>query len=144
MDDNHQVIEFAPVAELLQRATLLPLAPRDQAEADALPGKLRELHEAAGEDNHTVLSPTHIMVRDGKLIGYLSLNGLPTVHAWFDSGHKHALDSLKMIEHGETIFRQQGVRNFAVACAEQSPFAPHMERMGFKKLGTTVLWMKTL
>lgn len=130
--------------EILQRATLIPLAPRDEAEAHALPAKIHALRQLAAADNHIVLNPTHVMVKGGQVIGYLSLNGLPTVHAWFDTKNKHATDSIKMIEHGETIFRQQGVRAYTVACAEESPFTPHMARLGFTKLGTTVLWHKPL
>lgn len=141
MNDTPEIINLPQV---LQRATLVPLAPRDQHEAELLPQKLDTLRQLAADDQHVVLNPTHVMVKDGQIIGYLSLNGLPNVHAWFDTKHKHALDSIKMIEHGETIFRQQGVRAFTVACAAESPFTPHLPRLGFQKLGTTVLWHKNL
>lgn len=140
--EPENVIELP--APILERAVLVPLAPRDQAEADKLPVVLDELRRLAAEDSHMVLQPTHVMVKGEQIIGYLSLNGLPTIHAWFDSHHKHALDSIKMIEHGETILRHQGLRTVAVACAEQSPFTPHLARLGFHKLGTTVLWQKHL
>ena len=129
---------------IAQRAVLKPLKPRDQREAAALPALLEQLGQQAAADNHAVIAPTHVMVKDGQIIGYLSLAGLPVVQAWFDSHHKHAADSIRMIEHGETIFREQGGRQFAVACTEESPFSPHLERLGFKKLGTTTLWAKTL
>lgn len=127
---------------LAQRAVLLPLKPRDQTEAEILPAKLQTLQAAAAADQHPVIAPTHVMLKGPDIIGYLSLGGLPTVQAWFDSRHKHPLDSLKMIEHGETILREQGVRQFALCCAEQSPFHPHLERLGFKCLGTTQVWVK--
>jgi hypothetical protein len=134
-----------PGPELLRRAELLPLQPRDQAEAQALPAKLDALRALAAEDGHMVINPTHVMVGpEGNIIGYLSLNGLPVVHAWFDTKHKHVRDSLTMIEHGQTILRQQGVRGFAVACAAESPFTPHLPRLGFHQLGATVLWHKYL
>lgn len=130
---------------LAQRAVLVPIKPRDQAEAAALPAKLAQLNDQAAADNHhVVIAPTHLMMKGDEIVGYLSLNGLPTVQAWFDSHHKHAADSLKMIEHGETVFREAGVRMYAICCAEESPFTPHMDRLGFKKLGTTVMWIKQL
>ena len=137
-------LDGAPHVALLARATLVPLRPRDQAEAAALPAKLQALHAAAAADEHMVLSPTHLMVKGDEIIGYLSIGGLPTVQAWFNSQHKHAADSVKMIEHAETIMREQGARVYAVACAPQSPFSIHMERLGFTKLGETVLWRKEL
>ena len=130
-------VAVAPPFVPLSRSKLLPFRPQSQAELDAL------VNQAAA-DRHCVLAPTHIMVKGDELLGYLSLGALPVVHAWFDSHHKHALDSLKMIEMGEAIFADKGVRQYAVACAAESPFSQHMERMGFKKLGTTVLWTKQL
>lgn len=130
--------------QLAQRPVLLPLRPRDQQEAALLPERLEQLQRAAAADQHPVIAPTHVMMKGAEIIGYLSLNGLPTVQAWFDSGHKHAADSLKLIEHGETILREQGVRSYAICCAETSPFNPHMNRLGFKLLGTTQVWVKEL
>jgi hypothetical protein len=132
------------LSQLAQRAVLRPLKPRDAQEAQAVPAKLQQLAEKAAADNHPVIAPTHCLEKGGEIIGYFSIGGLPTVQAWFDSQHKHAADSLKMIEHLETILREQGVRMFAVACAPESPFSTHMERLGFRKMGTTVLWGKEI
>jgi hypothetical protein len=136
-------VEIHPVME--KRAVLRPLQPRDQKEAQELPQVLAALHEKAADDDHMVIAPTHVMVKGGEIIGYLSLAGMPMVHAWFDSGHKHVNDSLKMIEHGETVLRANPqVRQYTICCAEESPFSPLMPGMGFKKLGTTTVWMKEL
>lgn len=129
---------------LAQRPVLVSLKPRDQAEAAALPGKLAALTAKAEADAHDVVAPTHLMVKGNDIIGYLSLGGLPMVQAWFDSHHKHAGDSLKMIEHGETVLREQGHRAFGICCMEASPFTPHMERLGFRKLGVTTVWVKAI
>jgi hypothetical protein len=134
------VIDFAG----LTRPVLVPLAARDDAEAEALFDKIKRLQAAAAADNHAVLAPTHVMMKGDRIVGYLSLGGMCTVQAWFDSTHKHAADSIKMIEMGEAIMQDKGIRQYAVAVAEESPFTPHMERMGFCKLGTTVLWLKEL
>ena len=48
------------------------------------------------------------------------------------------------IEHGETLFREQGVRTYGLCCAADSPFTPHLERLGFRRRGTTVFWEKNL
>lgn len=132
------------VSQLDQRATFKSIKPRDQQEAAQLPQLLGQLQQQAAADNHAVLSPTHVMMKGDKIIGYMSLGGLPTVQAWFDSTHKHAADSLKMIEHAETVMREQGVRVYAVCCADSSPFNPHMQRLGFRFLGTTQVWAKEI
>ena len=130
---------------LLARAELRPLRqPTSAQEAEDLRVHLQQLAAAAAADAHGVINPTHVMVKEGRIIGYLSIGGLPVVQCWFDSKNPHATDSLKMIEHGETVCRTQGIREYAVACAETSPFSKHMERLGYTKLGTTTLWRKEL
>ena len=127
-----------------QRAVLLPLKPRSQAEAEALPARVRALQAAAAADHHPVLAPTHVLMLGDQILGYLSIGGLPTVHAWFDSQHKNPAQSIRMIEAGETIVREQGQQHYCVAVAEQSPFSPHMPRLGYELLGKTNLWIKAL
>jgi hypothetical protein len=130
---------------LLERATLVPLRqPRNEEEARTLQATLLELNQAAAADAHRVINPTHLMMKGGKIVGYLSIGALPVVHCWFDTKNPQVADSLKMIEHGETVCRTQGVRDYTVACAETSPFSQHMPRLGYTKLGTTTLWRKEL
>ena len=109
---------------------------------EALRSLLDQLVSAAARDHHIVLNPTHVMLRGDQITGYLSLNGLPQVHCWFDTQSGHVFDSLKMIEAGEVAFAEHGIADYTVACAEESPFTPHLERMGYTKLGATVLWRK--
>ena len=143
MDTNVINLDIKPMP--LTRARLLPLLPpRSQAEAEHVAGRHADLQRAAAADDHLVLAPTHVMMKGEQIVGYLSLGGLPTVHAWFDSKSPHASDSLKMIETGEAIMASNGARQYAVAVAEHSPFTAHMERLGFTKLGTTTLWTKAL
>jgi hypothetical protein len=132
------------LAVKLERARLVGLKPANREEAERVPETLAALAAAAAADGHPVIGPTHVMVKGEKIIGYLSLGGLPTVQAWFDRKHPHAADSLKMIETGEALLQDKGVREYAVACAPESPFTPHMERMGFERLGETVLWLKRI
>lgn len=127
-----------------QRALLLPLRARNQAEQEALPERVARLSEAARQDNHMVVAPTHIVDLGGEMIGYLSINGLPTVRAWFDSRHKNVLRSKRMIEDGELIVREQGHPAYIIGVSPQSPFLPHMAGLGFERLGDQVVFIKKL
>jgi hypothetical protein len=128
-------------APVLERSILVPFRPQSAEEMQA---RVNAVKDAAAADNHTVIAPTHLMVKGEKLLGYLSIAGLPNVHAWFDTKHPHALDSLKMIEMGELTLREKNITAYSLLCAEESPFTPHLERMGFTKLGTSVLYLKRL
>lgn len=138
-ESNGQILNLP--SPMLERTILLPF--RAQS-ADDMQAQIQRLKDAAACDQHCVIAPSHVMVKGEKLLGYLSLGALPNVHAWFDSKHPHALDSLKMIETGEAILRDKGVQAYSLLCAEESPFTPHLERLGFSKLGATVLYLKRL
>ena len=51
---------------------------------------------------------------------------------------------MHLLNFGESILARQGHRSLIVPCWEGSPFAPHMERLGYTKLGTTTLSSKGL
>lgn len=126
--------------QLLERPILLPL--RSQGVEPNQTAQI--IKAAAAADNHATIAPTHVMMKGEKILGYLSLNGMPNVHAWFDTKHPHAADSLKMIEMGELVLREHGMTAFSLLCAEESPFTPHLQRLGFVKMGTTVLYLKQI
>lgn len=136
MTTLENVIDLTPQQPVLkERARLVPL--KDNVTA-------KRLFEAAAADDHMVIAPTHVMMRGEQIIGYLSLGAMPVVQSWFDSKSGHVLDSLKMIEMGEAILASQGAQVYQVAVSENSPFAPHMERLGYTKVFTTTLWQKQL
>lgn len=124
-----------PGPKLAERARLVALKDNELA---------KRLFEAAQADHHICIAPTHVMLRGEKIIGYLSLGGMPVVQAWFDTKSGHVLDSLKMIETGEAVFDSQGVKQFMIAVDEASPFYPHMERLGFTPVFKTTLFHKKL
>lgn len=116
-------------------AILTPI--RSQAQYDALV-------KAAGADKHQVIGATHVMTRGEEIVGYLSLAGMPMVHAWFSLQVKNPRHSREMIRHGETVLRERNVKTFTVAVSPDSPFSPNMERLGYKKLGITEIWVRNL
>ncbi len=108
------------------------------------PEQLAALQAVARADAHQVLMPTHVVCRGDEIIGYGSLGALPTLHVWMDSRKAHASDSLRMLETAETLLENTGAKFVLMPCAVESPFTPHMERLGYTKLGPTVLWIKQL
>jgi len=116
--------------ETLHRSTIEPIAGPDE---------LRDLLLAAASDNHVVIGASHVIRKDGELVGYASIGSVPMVNVWLDSKRVKALDSLRLLRAGEVLARDLGVRQYLMPCAHTSPFFPHMERLGFKRLGFTSL-----
>lgn len=108
------------------------------------PQEFAALQTVAAADSHVVIGPSHLITRGGEILGYASLGRVPTLHVWLDSKHASAGDTLRMLETAEALLADKGVGLVIMPCAEESPFTPHMERLGFQKLGTTVLWAKQL
>jgi hypothetical protein len=118
--------------------------PQSKEDALRLQDCIEQLTEAASADNHTVLFPSHVFVKGEEIVGYASVATMPVLNFWADSTKLHAADSVRMIEQGEAVCSHAGIRTMIVPCAEDSPFAAHMERLGYTKLGTTVLYRKEL
>jgi len=153
MPNTDNIVELAPVAKNGDAIHLAPparakvtplLAPQSPQEAERRNALVQNLKHAAAQDNHTVIAPTHVVTKGGQIVGYGSLGGMPTLHVWLDSKQVHAVESLRLLETIEAVAASQGVRTVLMPCAEESPFAMHMERMGFTKLGATVLYVKNL
>ena len=119
-------------------------SPQSPEQAQELNHCLATLAAAAQRDNHVVLFPTHVFVKSGEIVGYGSVAAMPILNFWADSAKLGPADSLRMIEQGEAVSSHHGLRTVIVPCAENSPFAVHMERLGYTKLGTTVLYRKEL
>jgi len=124
-----------PAPKLTERARLVTIRTVEHAKA---------VMAAAAADAHQCIAPTHAMMRGEQVIGYLSLGGMPVVQAWFDSKSGHVRDSLNMIDTAEAIMATQGASSVALCCSEDSPFYPHLERLGFKPVMKTVLFVKPI
>lgn len=127
------------------RAQLVPFRPpQNPEEAAAHQERLQALVQAAAADHHQVVAPTHAVIKGETIVGYASMAGLPTMHVWLDSTRVHAGESLRLLETALAVMADKGVRAVCVPCGTESPFAAHMERLGFTKLGPTVLYVRSL
>lgn len=105
---------------------------------------LSELLVAAKKDHHSVVFPSHLVRKEEKTIGYAGIFSMPILMWWLDSKEGKARDSLELMTQIEDIARSKNVRRYATICSEDSPYYPHMARLGFQKLGPTVLFEKEL
>ena len=105
---------------------------------------LHDLVEAAKQDDHVVIAPTHIGTKHDQVVGYMSLGGAPMLHVWLASDRVHAGEAVRLLETAEAMLADKHTGLVVVPCAAESPFTPYMERLGYHKLGTTVLWAKQI
>ena len=104
----------------------------------------QELQRVAQEDGHAALAPSHIAVHGDRIVGCASIGSITYMNVWLDSKRVRALDSARLMRAAEVEARRQGLRNYLIGCTQDSPFYPHMERMGFRRLGWIDMHYRTL
>lgn len=107
------------------------------------PLDIPELQRLAAEDNHSVWAPTDIMVKNGKVVGYLSIGAIPFVTCWFDTHECLPRDSFQAINIGENIAERLGHKDILLAVDPNSPFVPVMQSMEYRPLGRWDMYTKS-
>jgi hypothetical protein len=108
------------------------------------PERLVELQANAAADNHKVVAPTHVAMKNGEVVGYLSHGAIPTVLVWFDTKKVSAGDSTQLIVKMEEIAMSKGYPAIAVPCSESSPYFPYMPKFGYHDLAQMHMFVRQL
>jgi hypothetical protein len=99
------------------------------------PHELDPLIGAAAADNHKVIDPTHVLLKDGKIIGYASLqHHVSLVNCWISSQDAGPLDSLCALSAVESIVAEHGCRGIVLPCDPASPFYSKLQKLGYQGL----------
>lgn len=108
------------------------------------PAELAAVNAAAKADDHAVLAPTHMLVIEGRVVGYVSLFSLPVVHIWTDRKQVTVRDSLASLQQVEAVACDRGAKDIVTPCEPGSPYFPYLARVGFHEIGPVVLFAKPL
>lgn len=101
----------------------------------------RAAASADGEIAHAV--PTHIIEKNGEVVGYWSINVVPTILAWHKSDLR-SRDTLHMIGTLDSILSDRGVKEYITHLVPSSPYNETFPKLGFTKLGTSILYHKEI
>ena len=100
--------------------------------------------KAAQKDSDNMLYPTHIITKDGKIVGGWSLGSMPLVMVWNDTKSFTARDSLTQINTIDAIMNDRGNKHYMIACNSDSPYFSKMEKLGYGKGWPTNLFLKNI
>jgi hypothetical protein len=108
------------------------------------PEELETLCAQAQEDNHGLFLPTHVLRKDGKMVGYFSVGhpGGVIVFAWLSTADVPARESFHLVNAVEDMVARTGAKYVCFPVPRQSPFHPLMESMGYKDGGEYTFWIK--
>lgn len=118
-----------------ERATWQPITDRAQ---------LEPLVAEAARDQHRVIWPTHLAIKQGEIAGYASLGTVALVNLWSHSQRMTNRDSITLWREMEQKARAIGFQAICVPCAEHSPFRPLMPRMGYGFVMESGFFIKSL
>src|SRR5213079_758838 len=89
------------------------------------------LAKIAEADKNAVICPTHCVMRDDYVIGYLSVGSVPLVLMWMDTQRANIRDSMTAVNFFENLASERGASLVAIPCNEDSPFRGYIEQAGY-------------
>ena len=82
---------------------------------------LEEVKKAAYKDGHEPLFPTHVVTRDGEIVGSFCTIS-PTVYWWLDSKKTNASDTALVLQSVDTLINNEGYIGYAMPVHPSSPY----------------------
>lgn len=104
--------------------------------------KFERIVQLAREDSHDVINPTDVVMKNGEIVGYMSIASSPIIVGHFSTVKMHARDSFMLVNIAEHIVRRTGSANVIWPIGKESPFHQYFEKAGYKKLANVDLFVK--
>src|SRR5438045_9026011 len=89
------------------------------------------LSKIAEADKHAVICPTHCVMRDDYVIGYLSIGSVPLVLMWMDTQRANISDSMPAVNFFENLASELGASLVAIPCNEDRPSRASTEQAAY-------------
>ena len=98
-----------------------------------------ELDELAEKRQHQLWAPTHVITKGGKVVGGVSINGVPIVNAFYGQGDMNGRDCVQATRLVKEEVLSNGWNDFLVSLGPESPMYGHAKKMGLVELGESFL-----
>ena len=96
--------------------------------------------DAAVSDNDCIKYPTHVVERDGKIVGAASIQRVPLMMVWHHTKNITARDSFHLKLVYDSIMETKGFPRYIIACNEHSPYNSYMKKFGYNPIWKTELF----
>ena len=96
---------------------------------------------AAQLNGHLCPCPTHKVVKEGQIVGALSMGVVPVVLVWQHTELVTARDSINLLSVTESIMANN-FKTWLMPCAKDSPYYGLMPKFGYEKGGDFTLFFK--
>jgi hypothetical protein len=104
-----------------------------------------ELHDAAAADDHEASFPTHVVLKDGKIVGCASVFGTPFVDIWLHTKEVRPKDTLSVLRDLEEKVRSQNIGAVVVPVPPHSPLLHLLTpERGYRRVGEFIHFEKVI
>jgi len=104
---------------------VLPITTQEQAD---------KVQAAAKSDHGGIFQPSHMVLRDGEVVGAFSVN-MTAGCWWMHTTKAKPRDSLAAYQTMEAIFADRGINEYIMPCHQDSKFHKLMPRGGYEIIG---------
>ncbi len=119
---------------------MLDIIPATQELVDKL------VYPAAKADGaQGVFNATQVVVKNNEVVGYLSIDAVPTVLCWLHKTKMQARDSMFVKTFVENHVRNTCKSNIVIfPCPRTSPLFPYLSKLGYSECPGDVVFLKNL
>ena len=96
---------------------------------------------AMGADGHHWMGHSHLVERNGEIIGAAALGSVPLVVVWHARGRVQVRDAMHLKLVYDSIMETRGAGQYLIGCDKESPYAHLMGKGGFKPVWETQLFL---
>ncbi len=108
------------------------------------PQEFKDLQRYAAEDEHIVVVPSHLVMKGSQIVGYASVGSVPMLNCWVHSKHVNKHESVRLLRECEDMLAERGAQFCILPVAENSPFRPYVNKLGYTTLGSASYNLKQL
>lgn len=102
---------------------------------------LEVLTKCAAADDHSVIAPTFLVVKDKTIVGYVG--SVQSILIWLDTQRCKARDSAMVLNTIENIMVGHGAQIIGMPCVDKSPLRPYLEPLGYTDIKAS-MFLKNL
>lgn len=104
--------------------------------------ELKRVLELARADSDGIEMPTHLVEKNGEIVGAASLNVLPVMMVWHHSQKVGPRDSIILKHTYDALMEERNNgKRYVILCNKQSPYNGAMKALGYTHIWETEIFV---
>lgn len=99
---------------------------------------------AAASDGHRIVHPSDVVVKDGKVLGYVGIATVPCLTMWMHTKDAKVRDSMTVLSFVEGMLARNNIKEYFLPCESASPYHHLLEKAGFVQTNYDKLFIRKI